>query len=66
MVGLRRLNGPGYACETFLIPIEEVMLGERTLPTEYLTADGTDVTDAFRSWCAPLLGPALPSMARLF
>ena len=41
------------------------MLGERVLTPEYLTADGTDVTEAFRRWCAPLIGPELPSMARL-
>ena len=49
----------------FLVPIEEVMLGERVLPAEYLTAGGTDVTEAFCGWCRPLLGPELPSMARL-
>ena len=65
MVGFRRLSTEPYRCETFLIPIEEVMLGERVLTPEYLTADGTDVTEAFRRWCAPLIGPELPSMARL-
>ena len=38
----------------------------RVLPAEYLTAGGTDVTEAFCGWCRPLLGPELPSMARLF
>ena len=65
MVAFRRVSSAPYRCETFLVPIEEVMLGERVLPAEYLTAGGTDVTEAFCGWCRPLLGPELPSMARL-
>lgn len=63
MVAFRRLSGEEYRCETFLVPIEEVMLGERTLPQEYLS--GSDVTQAFCDWCRPLIGPPLPEMARL-
>ena len=66
MVAFRRVSSAPYRCETFLVPIEEVMLGERVLPAEYLTAGGTDVNEAFCGWCRPLLGPELPSMARLF
>ena len=66
MVAFRRVSSAPCRCETFLVPIEEVMLGERVLPAEYLTAGGTDVTEAFCGWCRPLLGPELPSMARLF
>lgn len=65
MVGFRRLSTEPYRCETFLIPIREVMLGERTLPAEYLNGAGNDVTGAFIDWCRPLIGPALRSMARL-
>ena len=65
MVGFRRLSSAPYRCETFLIPIEEVMLGERVLPPEYLNDRGTDVTKDFVDWCRPLLGPELPRMARL-
>ena len=65
MVGFRRLSSAPYQCETFLIPIEEVMLGERVLPPEYLNAGGTDVTQEFVDWCRPLIGPELPRMARL-
>lgn len=65
MVAFRRLSTAPYACETFLVPIEEVMLGERTLPEEYLNEAGTDATQAFVDWCRPLIGPELPAMARL-
>lgn len=66
MVGLRRLTSEPYRCESFLVPIEEVMLGERVLPPEYLNEKRHDVTAAFSDWCRPLLGGPLPEMARLF
>lgn len=59
MVGFRRLPGPDYSAETFLIPVEQVMLHERTLPQEYISADGRDVTPAFLEWCRPLIGEEL-------
>ncbi|NCC64903.1 MAG: diphosphate--fructose-6-phosphate 1-phosphotransferase, partial [Spirochaetia bacterium] len=36
MVGLRRLGDKPYLVEPFLIPLEQVMLHERTLPLSYL------------------------------
>ncbi|AEE17797.1 diphosphate--fructose-6-phosphate 1-phosphotransferase [Treponema brennaborense] len=38
MVGFKRVSTRPYRCETVLIPVEEVMLHERTLPAEFLTA----------------------------
>jgi 6-phosphofructokinase 1 len=32
---------------------------------EFITADGTDVTDAFRLYLRPLLGSGLPDAFRL-
>ena len=65
MVAFRRLSDAPYRCETFLVPVEQVMLGERTMPMEYLDVPRGDVTDAFVRWCEPLLGGPLPAMARL-
>lgn len=59
MVGLRRVPGPVYQVETFLIPVEQVMLYERKMPDEYISADGCDVTDAFVEWCRPLIDSPL-------
>ena len=59
MVGLRRVPGPVYQVETFLIPVEQVMLHERKMPDEFISADGCDVTDAFVDWCRPLIGSPL-------
>ena len=56
MVGFRRLPGEEYRTETILIPIEEVMLHERTMPKEFIAENGHDVTQAFIDWCRPLLG----------
>lgn len=56
MVGFRRLPGAEYRTETILIPIEEVMLHERTMPKEFIADNGHDVTQAFLDWCRPLLG----------
>ncbi|WP_294451130.1 diphosphate--fructose-6-phosphate 1-phosphotransferase [uncultured Gemmiger sp.] len=56
MVGFRRLPGAEYRTETILIPIEEVMLHERTMPKEFIAENGHDVTRAFIDWCRPLLG----------
>ena len=56
MVGFRRLPGAEYRTETILIPIEEVMLHERTMPKQFIADNGHDVTQAFIDWCRPLLG----------
>lgn len=65
MVAFRRIPGNTYGIETFLTPIEEVMLGERSMPDEFISADSKGVTPAFLGWCEPLTGGNLPSMARL-
>ena len=63
MVGIERLSDAPYAVRYVRIPIEEVMLFERTLPDEYINKEGNGVTDAFRSWVRPLLGAPLPRFA---
>ena len=63
MVGIERVSSEPYEARLIRIPIEKVMLDERTMPDEYLNERGNGVTGAFRSWCRPLLGPALPRFA---
>lgn len=60
MVAFRRTDEAPYRIETFLVPIAEVMLAERTLPDDYLNERGNGVTKAFLDWCRPLVGE-LPS-----
>jgi len=65
MVGFERLPGKEYGVRPCLIPVERVMLEERTLPAEYINEAGNDVTDAFLDWCRPLLGGPLRPFADL-
>ena len=41
MVGFKRISDEPYLVEPVLIPLEEVMLHEKTLPMEYLPSFGT-------------------------
>lgn len=61
MVGFERQPGAEYRSRTILIPIEQVMLSERTMPDEFIASSGWDVTPAFLDWCRPLIGGDLPS-----
>ena len=63
MAGLRRVSDAPYQCEEILVPLNRMTLRERLMPTEYLARYG--VTDAFLRWCRPLIGNALPDIARL-
>lgn len=60
MVGFERISSEPYLCKTILIPLEEVMLHERTLPSRYLSDTGK-IDDAYLSWCRPLIGSPLAS-----
>ena len=59
MVGFKRREGREYGIDTFLIPIEQVMMVEKTMPDEFISPEGNDVTAAFTDWCRPLIGPEL-------
>lgn len=60
MVGFQRAEEKdGYGVEMRLIPIGEVMMVEKTMPDEFISEKGNDVTDAFVEWCRPLIGPEL-------
>ncbi len=67
MVAFRRVSGAEepYRAEPFLVPIEEVMMYEKTMPKEFIKEDGSGVTEAFKEYARPLIGGALPRMLRL-
>ncbi|MFV0353398.1 MAG: diphosphate--fructose-6-phosphate 1-phosphotransferase [Oscillospiraceae bacterium] len=65
MVGFQRIPGAVYQVKPVLIPIQQVMLEERLLPTEYISADGNDVTPEFCNWCRPLIGGPLRNFVSL-
>ena len=62
MVAFRRVSTSPYQMEPFLVPIEEVMLTERTMPDEFINEEGNGVTEAFKEWARPLIGADLPDM----
>lgn len=64
MPAFRRLSDSPYESEMFLAPIQQVMLTERTLPQEYINAQGNGVTEAYGQWLRPLLGEELPHMTQ--
>lgn len=52
-------SGKGYTMRMEMIPIEEVMMYERTIPDAWINERGNDVTEEFVRWCRPLIGPPL-------
>ncbi len=62
-VAIRR-NGY-YSVDYLLQPLADVAGKTRTMEAEFISASGTDVTDAFRLYLRPLLGSGFPDAFRL-
>ncbi|CAD5374293.1 Pyrophosphate--fructose 6-phosphate 1-phosphotransferase [Rubrivivax sp. A210] len=54
-----------YSVDYELLPLEAVAGKTRTMEDAFITASGTDVTDAFRLYLRPLLGSGMPDAFRL-
>jgi ATP-dependent phosphofructokinase / diphosphate-dependent phosphofructokinase len=54
-----------YAVEYELMALDEVAGKTRTMEDEFITANGTDVTEAFKLYLQPLLGNDMPDAFRL-
>jgi 6-phosphofructokinase 1 len=54
-----------YSVDYQLIPLEAVAGKTRTMEDEFISASGTDITDAFRLYLRPLLGSGMPDAFRL-
>jgi 6-phosphofructokinase 1 len=54
-----------YSVDYKLVPLEAVAGKTRTMPDEFISASGTDVTDAYRLYLRPLLGKSMPDAYRL-
>ncbi len=54
-----------YSVDYSLLPLAAVAGKTRTMEDEFISASGTDVTDAFRMYLRPLLGSGLPDAFRL-
>ncbi len=54
-----------YSVDYELLPLSDVAGKTRTMEDEFISASGTDVTDAFRLYLRPLLGSGMPDAFRL-
>lgn len=63
MVGFERVSNTPYEVKTCLIPIEEVMMYEKTMPKEFIDGENNDVTKEFIDYCKPLIGSEIPNYA---
>jgi len=54
-----------YAVDYALLELEAVAGKTRLMEDAFIAANGTDVTDAFRSYLTPLLGSGMPDVFRL-
>jgi ATP-dependent phosphofructokinase / diphosphate-dependent phosphofructokinase len=54
-----------YSVDYELLPLATVAGKTRTMEAEFINAEGTGVTDAFRLYLRPLLGSAFPDAFRL-
>jgi 6-phosphofructokinase 1 len=54
-----------YSVDYDLLPLEAVAGKTRVMEDEFITASGTDVTDAFKMYLRPLLGSGMPDAFRL-
>ncbi|MBK9021396.1 MAG: 6-phosphofructokinase [Sulfuritalea sp.] len=54
-----------YSVDYQLVPLESVAGKTRVMEDEFIAANGTDITDAFRLYLRPLLGSGMPDAYRL-
>ena len=62
-VAMRRIAGGAYKIETFLTPLSTVARETKHLDPSYI-ANGNNITEAFKNYAAPLVGP-LPRVGSL-
>jgi 6-phosphofructokinase 1 len=53
-----------YSVEYDLVPLDQVARESAAMPATFINEAGNDVTDAFKNYVRPLVGP-LPTMARI-
>ncbi len=54
-----------YAVEYDLVPLEDIAAKTKLMPDEFINDEGNDVTEAFRQYLLPIMGPA-PEANRLW
>ena len=56
MATILRNEGPDYSVRYDKVPLQQVANSERTFPADWITENGTDVTDDFVRYARPLIG----------
>ena len=57
-VAIKRVDdGPNYAVELFRTELSSVAQKTKSLPDEFINEEGNGVTEAFRDYALPLIGP---------
>jgi 6-phosphofructokinase 1 len=54
-----------YSVEYHLSPLDQIAGKTRVMPDEFISEDGTNVTDKFLLYLRPLLGSGMPEVSRL-
>ncbi|MCP5363713.1 MAG: 6-phosphofructokinase [Hyphomicrobiales bacterium] len=54
-----------YSVDYQLTALTEIAAKTRVMPDEFITPDGTNVTDQFKLYLRPLLGSGMPEISRL-
>lgn len=65
MMTLERERGKKYRCKVGAVPLENVAIAEKLLPSDYINSDGNYVTEAFLEYCQPLVGKPIRSFSSL-
>ena len=62
MVSFTRGCGSSYDVSCYLVDVNDVCNQEKKVPLDWITNDGTDVSDAFIRYAQPLIqgSPAIP------
>jgi len=64
-VTIHRQSSGGYSASYQFTALEELAGKTKHMPDGFIAESGSDVTQKFRDYLAPLLGSGLPKMARL-
>jgi ATP-dependent phosphofructokinase / diphosphate-dependent phosphofructokinase len=54
-----------YSVDYRIVPLVDIAAKTKTMPKEFLAADGSDTTEAFYAYARPLLGSGFPNVHRI-
>jgi hypothetical protein len=54
-----------YSVDYRIVPLEEIAAKTKTMPAEFLNAQGNDTTPEFYAYARPLMGSGFPASHRI-